>query len=568
MNLSRLNHSMDSPLDVRIVGNSAADGFVVSEITFETSLSQRRAAYLVRPNGNGPFPVILYVHWYEPHACDSNRTQFVDEAKQMASKGVMSLLIETMWSDREWFLKRTQADDYEASIQQAIELRRSMDLLLAHGTKVEEASTERALENVRRLVQRNRQYSGIERSSAQPRPVRSVGIIGAGMMGSAVAAIHVKRNLPVVITDADPWVLGGAEDRIAEELTHKMPGDEARQLVQRLVHPTTTEAVFAQCDLVIESILEAVPAKRKLYARFEPHLSDRAILASNTSTIPIGKLAEGLADPDRFCGLHFFHPVRRRPLLEIVCGGQTGDIAIATAVAHAKAIDKMPIVIDDGPGFLVNRLLIPYLAEAMELLLEGGAIEEIEKAAKDFGMAKGPLQLLDEIGLDTTLRAGWVLAEAFPERIASSPLLVAMIKAGRLGRKAGAGFFLYDDRSVDSAHGRRDEAVDQIIARWAGPPQPHSADSIVLRLLLPMVLEATRLLEEGKVRDPQDIDLGAVFGLGFPAYKGGLLWWADTLGAAPVVEMLRLLEHLGPRTQPTTLLKKMAQTGSRFYDRT
>ena len=131
MNLSRLNHSMDSPLDVRIVGNSAADGFVVSEITFETSLSQRRAAYLVRPNGNGPFPVILYVHWYEPHACDSNRTQFVDEAKQMASKGVMSLLIETMWSDREWFLKRTQADDYEASIQQAIELRRSMDLLLA-----------------------------------------------------------------------------------------------------------------------------------------------------------------------------------------------------------------------------------------------------------------------------------------------------------------------------------------------------------------------------------------------------------------------------------------------------
>ncbi|KKL49459.1 hypothetical protein LCGC14_2315310, partial [marine sediment metagenome] len=254
----------------------------------------------------------------------------------------------------------------------------AMDLLLAHGTKTEQASTERALENVRRLVQRNRQHSGIERSSAQPRPVRSVGIIGAGMMGSALAAIHVKRNLPVVITDTDPRVLEGAEDRIVEELSHEMrggeiPGDEApaaqpRQLVKRLVHPTTTEAVFSQCDLVIESILETLPAKRKLYARFEPHLNDRAILASNTSTIPIGQLVEGLANPDRFCGLHFFHPVRRRPLLEIVCGGQTGDVAIATAVAHAKAIDKMPIVVDDGPGFLVNRLLIPYLAEALEYI--------------------------------------------------------------------------------------------------------------------------------------------------------------------------------------------------------
>ena len=452
-----------------------------------------------------------------------------------------------------------------------------MDLLLAHGTKTEQASTERALENVRRLVQRNRQHSGIERSSAQPRPVRSVGIIGAGMMGSALAAIHVKRNLPVVITDTDPRVLEGAEDRIVEELSHEMrggeiPGDEApaaqpRQLVKRLVHPTTTEAVFSQCALVIESILETLPAKRKLYARFEPHLNDRAILASNTSTIPIGQLVEGLANPDRFCGLHFFHPVRRRPLLEIVCGGQTGDVAIATAVAHAKAIDKMPIVVDDGPGFLVNRLLIPYLAEALDLLLEGAAIEEIETAAKDFGMAKGPLQLLDEIGLDTTLRAAWVLAAAFPERIVSSPLLVSMIKAGRLGRKSGAGFFSYGNRRVDSTLGKRDEKVGQIIAQWAGPPQPHSPHSIVLRLLLPMVLEATRMLEEGKIRDPRDIDLGAIFGLGFPASNGGLLWWADTLGAAQVVEMLRPLERLGPRTQTTNLLQKMAKTGSRFYDR-
>ena len=165
------------------------------------------------------------------------------------------------------------------------------------------------------------------------------------------------------------------------------------------------------------------------------HLAGHAILATNTSTIPVRRIAEKLPEASRFCGMHFFHPVRQRPLVEVVRGADTGDRAIASVVSHAWNIGRMPIVVEDGPGFVVNRLLFPYLGEALELLREGVSAESIERAAAEFGMALGPLRLIDEIGLDTTLHAGWVLGSAFPERIASSPLLVSMVKAGRLGQR-------------------------------------------------------------------------------------------------------------------------------------
>ena len=189
--------------------------------------------------------------------------------------------------------------------------------------------------------------------------------------------------------------------------------------------------------------METLPAKLQLYAQLQRHLGPQTILASNTSTIPLQRLGRGLADASRFCGLHFCHPVQQRPLVEIVCGPQTSDATIAAAVAHARRIDRMPMVVQDGPGFVVNRLLFPYLNEALELLREGVPAESIERAAAEFGMTIGPLRLMDEIGLDTTLQAAWVLGAAFPERVVSSPLLVSLVKAGRLGQKTGAGFFSY-----------------------------------------------------------------------------------------------------------------------------
>jgi 3-hydroxyacyl-CoA dehydrogenase len=386
------------------------------------------------------------------------------------------------------------------------------------------------------------------------------------MMGAAIAAANVRRSVPVVLADADERVLATAAARIAGELIQegRSSSQEVAEVVRRLVAITSDDARLGACDLVLESIVEAVAAKQKLYARLEPRLATGTLLATNTSTIPIARLAAKLADGRRFLGLHFFHPVGRRPLVEIIRGPQTEDRAIAAAVAYAKALDKVPIVVNDGPGFLVNRLLVPYLAESLDLLLEGVAIREIEWAATSFGMAMGPLHLMDEIGLDTVLLGGRVLWEAFPERVAPSPLLVAMYKSGRLGRKTGAGFFAYPPRQPADAPA---PGVNELIASWVRRRAPSTPDRILARLLLPMILEATRILEEQKVGDPRAIDLAVILGLGFPVSRGGLLRWADSLGARRIVAMLEGLSHLGARAQPTPLLLEMARRRRPFHAR-
>lgn len=400
----------------------------------------------------------------------------------------------------------------------------------------------------------------------EPRCVgpRSVGIVGAGMMGVAIAAASAMRNLRVVITDADSLTLAAAGDRIHAELgEHRDLGcHRAASLVEPLVTITEDLGGLGTCDLVVESVPENLKLKQSLYAQLESRLGPNTLLASNTSTIPIARLAEGLADPGRFCGIHFFHPVRQRPLVEIIRGPKTRPETIASATAYAQSIAKMPIVVDDGPGFLVNRLLVPYLTEALEVILDGATIDEVERAARQFGMAIGPLALLDQIGIDTVLLAGRVLWDAFPDRVIASPLLITMYKSRRLGRKTGRGFFHYPD---GHSKGQPDPQVEASIATWARPAQPFTQEQITARLLLPMVLEATRLLEEGKVLQPQTIDLAMVHGLGFPAGRGGLLHWADTLGAAQLLKLLKPLESLGARAQPTQLLKDMAQQRQRFY---
>jgi len=425
-----------------------------------------------------------------------------------------------------------------------------------------------ARRNVQTLVDGNRRDTGLDYAHVDPRPIRSVGIVGAGMMGTAIAAAHVKRALPVVITDTDEQALAGAAERIAAELHQPTESAEAQAAskVGGLVEQTAELARIAQCDLVIESVVETLAAKQQVYARLKPHLSAHTILASNTSTIPIEQLAAKLADPGRFCGIHFFHPVRHRPLVEIVRGPKTSDETIAAAVVYAKRIEKMPIVVADGPAFLVNRLLLPYLTEALELLLDGATIEQVEEAATRFGMAIGPLRILDEIGIDTVVNAARVLWQAFPDRLVASPLLIAMFKKGRLGRKSGLGFFSYSSETARDGPTSPDPSVEKIIAEWARPPQKLTRETITHRLMLPMVLEATRLLEEKRVRRAQDIDLAVLFGLGFPASRGGLLYWADCVGADRLVEMLRPLEHLGPRLKPTRLLLETASDARRFYD--
>ncbi len=417
--------------------------------------------------------------------------------------------------------------------------------------------------HVQHLIAWKQADPGVRSADTPIHRVRCVGIVGAGIMGTAIAAACVARRLAVVLTDSDPEAVDDAARRIAAELLASGQSTDAEDLVRQHVRATADPVAVATCDLVLESILETVPAKQAVYGLLQPHLGPRTILVSNTSTIPIHRLASGVSAPERFCGIHFFHPVRQRPLVEVIRGPLSSDETIAAAVTFGKQIHKTPLVVDDGPGFLVNRLLVPYLNEALELLLDGVPVDRIEHVAVQFGMAKGPLRLMDEIGLDTTLLGGRVLWEAFPERVVPSPLLISMVKSGLLGCKSGQGFFAYPDANPQTP---RRQTLEALLATWRRDPVPLSDDLIAARLLLPMVLEASRLLQEGVVRSPGDIDLAVLLGLGFPSARGGILYWADSFGAGKLLDLLCPLQPLGARMAPTDLLVAMADQNRHFYD--
>ena len=249
-------------------------------------------------------------------------------------------------------------------------------------------------------------------------------------------------------------------------------------------------------------------------------------------------------------------------LVEVIRGRETSDQTIATAVAYVKRVKKSPIVVNDGPGFLVNRLLLPYLHEALELLCDGASVREIERAARSFGMPMGPITLYDVVGLDTACYAGTTMYQAFPDRIIASPVLPALVKAGRLGQKSGAGFFVYPN---GKSRGHEDPDLQRFLEPYLRGTRSFSQEELQQRLFLPMVLEATRILDEKIVRDARDIDLGLIYGLGFPPFRGGLLFWADCVGTSALLEQLKPLEALGARTRPTARLLEMDRRGSCFY---
>jgi 3-hydroxyacyl-CoA dehydrogenase/enoyl-CoA hydratase/3-hydroxybutyryl-CoA epimerase/3-hydroxyacyl-CoA dehydrogenase/enoyl-CoA hydratase/3-hydroxybutyryl-CoA epimerase/enoyl-CoA isomerase len=330
-----------------------------------------------------------------------------------------------------------------------------------------------------------------------------------------------------------------------------------------LVNGTVSDEELAKADLVVEAVYENADVKRQLYERLEPKLPAHAVLCSNTSTIPISDLAAGLTRPEQFCGLHFFNPVRQMPLVEVIRGRANSDDTIATAVAYARRIGKSPIVVNDGPGFLVNRVLLPYMNEALLLLEEGATIKQVDRAATAFGMPLGPITLYDTVGLDVAKHAGEVLHAAFPDRVIPSAILPAMVEAGRIGKKVGRGFFDYGGKKKD--RGADSPEVEKLIAAHRRGEKKFSPEELTDRLFLPMLLEATRILEDGVATDPRDVDLALIYGIGFPPFKGGLFFWADTLGAAAIKEKLQAYNSLGERFQPTTTLTTLAQNNSTFY---
>jgi|694.fasta_scaffold44869_3 3-hydroxyacyl-CoA dehydrogenase/enoyl-CoA hydratase/3-hydroxybutyryl-CoA epimerase/3-hydroxyacyl-CoA dehydrogenase/enoyl-CoA hydratase/3-hydroxybutyryl-CoA epimerase/enoyl-CoA isomerase len=433
------------------------------------------------------------------------------------------------------------------------------------------------LVRVFRIGERNRHDAGIDAPGGDAPAMERPAVVGAGIMGAGIAASHLRAGFNATLVDVQPEALArsvtGILDEAAWDRTVKRT-DPARALALAGNLRTATQlSALAGSDIVIESVVERTDVKRQVLTEIEQMVDPATVIATNTSTNPITKLATALSDPSRFCGLHFFNPVRRMTLVEVVRGPATSDRTIAIAVAHAKRLGKCPIVVHDSPGFLVNRLLMPYLHESVEMLREGGEAKRIDRVARAFGMPMGPLELYDMIGLDTAFYAGLVLNDAYGDRIEASPVIPALVRSGRLGCKSGGGFYIYSDgasASKSKANSGRprivrpDEGVADLVAPYALPSRPVTDAVIADRLLLPMVLEATRVLDEGIVRDGRDIDLAVIHALGFPAFRGGVLAWADSLGAAEICRRLEPLADLGVRMHPTPRLIEMARTGGRF----
>lgn len=415
------------------------------------------------------------------------------------------------------------------------------------------------------MTQRLQKDAGVADSTVQPRDVQRVGVIGAGIMGAGIAGAHIRRGIPVMLTDSVPQALEKGVAGIAKVMQTRieMGRMSSPEMVAALARLSTTGtlAAMADRDVVIEAVVENEAVKVQVYKELQAVLPRDAILASNTSTISITRMAQAVARPENFAGMHFFNPVDRMQLVEVIRGDRTSDATVVTLAALAKRIGKTPIVVRDCPGFLVNRILFPYINESLVLLEEGAGPRDIDKAATAFGMPMGPIALNDLVGLDTSLYAGQVVNTAFAERAASSRILAELVKAGRLGQKAGAGFYSYakGSRSVD------DPAFAAILEKCRTGNRQISQEEITDRLFLPMLTEASRVLMEGIVREPADVDMGLILGIGFPAFRGGLLRWADSLGADKVLEKLKKYEHLGSRFQPTEALRELAATKKKFY---
>jgi 3-hydroxyacyl-CoA dehydrogenase/enoyl-CoA hydratase/3-hydroxybutyryl-CoA epimerase len=345
--------------------------------------------------------------------------------------------------------------------------------------------------------------------------------------------------------------------------------EHAQQLA--LVGGTVDWSGFRRADLVIEAVFEDLALKQRVLGEAGEVAPD-AVLATNTSTIPIARIGEGLEEPERLVGMHFFSPVHKMPLLEVVEGPATAPATTATAVAYGRQLGKTTIVVGDGPGFYVNRILAPYLNEAGWLLAEGVAVDAIDGALVRWGFPVGPFQLMDEVGLDVAAKAGAVVGDAFGARLAPAPALARVLESGRPGRKGKQGFYTYD---ADAKRGGVDASV-YAIARGGGPAggtapgattRPTLADDeIVRRTVYPMLDEAVRALADGVLRRPMDGDVGAVFGIGYPPFRGGPFRTLDALGAATVVGALSALAARFPgRFAPSDALATAAREGTRFY---
>jgi 3-hydroxyacyl-CoA dehydrogenase/enoyl-CoA hydratase/3-hydroxybutyryl-CoA epimerase len=392
--------------------------------------------------------------------------------------------------------------------------------------------------------------------------VQQVGVVGAGFMGAGIAQAAAVAGSSVRVRDIKPEQVARGLKTVGDLTVNaakkgRFSRSESAQIVSRL-SGSTDYSGFKRADLVIEAVIEDVAVKRRVIAELEDVLSPDAVIASNTSSLPIGILGAEAKRPERIVGMHFFSPVHRMPLLEVVRAERSSDAAVATAVEMGRRMGKSVIVVNDGPGFYTTRVLGFMVQEAGRLFEQGASIEDVDRAMTSFGFPVGPLALADEVGVDVGAHVAEILAEAFPDRFTANRAIARMVQSGRLGRKSKRGFYDYG--------GRRKKPDPGVYALREAEPATFPRELMQRRMVLAFLNEAVRCLEEGIIASPRDGDVGAIMGVGFPPFLGGPFRYADSLGLEDVVAQLRQMAYAyGAVYHPAELLMHVAGAGERFH---
>ncbi|MBV8543408.1 MAG: enoyl-CoA hydratase/isomerase family protein [Acidobacteria bacterium] len=404
-----------------------------------------------------------------------------------------------------------------------------------------------------------------ERIAASPVEVRDAGVLGAGIMGGGIAQLIAdKTDAAVRMRDINWKAIAGGMKAAAKIWKKKVDrrrmtrGEMQRKLAR--ITSTTDWSGFERCELVVEAVVENLDVKRQVLGEFEATARTGAIFATNTSTIPITDIAAQAVHPENVAGMHFFNPVDRMPLVEVIRGAKTSDVAMVTVANFARKLGKTVVYCNDGPGFVVNRILGPYMNESGFLLEEGNSIESLDKAMVDFGMPMGPMALLDEVGIDVAAKVAKILGGAFGDRMEPSHVVETLYGDGRYGKKNGKGLYLYE--------GGKRQGPDPSVYKLLNirSTRPADAPAVVERMIFAMVNEAAMILDEKIVASPAELDLAMIMGTGFPPFRGGLLRYADKLGLPYILARLDdLFQKHGKRFLATAALRKLAERDGKFY---
>jgi len=403
--------------------------------------------------------------------------------------------------------------------------------------------------------------------------VEKAAVLGAGIMGGGIAYQSATKGTPIVMKDINQAALdlglNEASGILNKQLKRgRIDGNKMAKVLNNITATLNYESV-KDVDIVVEAVVENPKVKSMVLAEVEGHLSEDAVLTSNTSTISINALAKSLKRPEKFCGMHFFNPVHKMPLVEIIRGENTSEETIATVVAYAAKMGKSPIVVNDCPGFFVNRVLFPYFGGFAKLINDGADFAAVDKIMeKQFGWPMGPAYLLDVVGMDTAHHAQAVMAEGFPTRMAKDKrdAIDAMFDAERFGQKNGKGFYNHSlDRRGRPTKKVAPEAIE-LIKTVASESKEFSSEEIIARTMIPMIIETIRCLEEGIIATPNEGDMGLVFGVGFPPFHGGVFRYVDTMGVAAFVELADSYAHLGEMYKVTSGMREKAAAGTTYYN--